>query len=57
MQEFVGPSQIVYGSDLPFSEKVAPMTLKDLKKYEDFSEADFQLVDYKNCFELFPQLT
>lgn len=55
MQEFVGASQIVFGSDLPFSEKVAPLTVKDLKKYADFSEEDREAIYYKNCLKLFPQ--
>jgi predicted TIM-barrel fold metal-dependent hydrolase len=55
MQEFVGPSQIVYGSDLPFAEKVVPMVNKDLRKYPGFSEEDFKAIDYNNCLELFPQ--
>ena len=56
MQEFVGASQIVFGSDLPFSEKVAPLAVKDLKKYADFSEEDREAIYYKNCLKLFPQL-
>jgi len=54
MQEFVGSSQIVFGSDLPFSEKVASMVTKDLRKYTGFSEEDFKAIDYNNCLELFP---
>ena len=56
MQEFVGPSQIVFGSDLPFSQKIAPMLAKDLRKYTGFSEEEFEAIDYKNCLALFPQL-
>jgi len=54
MQEFVGSSQIVFGSDLPFAEKVAPMVNKDLQKYPGFSVEDFKAIDYNNCLELFP---
>lgn len=55
MQELVGSSHIVFGTDLPFSEKVAPLAVKDLKKYPGFSEEDFKAIDYKNCHRLFPQ--
>lgn len=56
MQEFVGPSRIVFGSDLPFSEKVVSMVTNDLEKYEGFTKEDLELINYKNCLELFPQL-
>jgi predicted TIM-barrel fold metal-dependent hydrolase len=55
MQEFVGPSKIVFGSDLPFSEKVVSMVTNDLEKYEGFTKEDLELINYKNCLELFPQ--
>jgi hypothetical protein len=54
MQEFVGSSQIVFGSDLPFAEKVAPIANKDLRNYTGFSAEDFKAIDYNNCLELFP---
>lgn len=56
MQELVGPSHIVFGTDLPFSEKVAPLAVKDLQKYTGFSEEDREAINYKNCLKLFPQL-
>jgi predicted TIM-barrel fold metal-dependent hydrolase len=56
MQEFVGSRRIVFGSDLPFSEKVVSMVAKDLEKYEGFTNEDFEAIDYKNCLNLFPQL-
>lgn len=56
MQEFTGSSQIVFGSDLPFSEKVAPMMAKGFEEYTGFSESDRQAIEYANCLELFPQL-
>lgn len=56
LQEFAGSRRIVFGSDLPFSAKVAPMIAKDLGKYEGFTKDDFEAIDYKNCLELFPQL-
>lgn len=55
LQEFVGPSRIVFGSDYPFA-KLAPIVAKNLRKYTDFSDEDFETVDYKNCLELFPRL-
>jgi predicted TIM-barrel fold metal-dependent hydrolase len=54
MQEFVGSSKIVFGSDLPFAEKVAPIANKDLRNYTGFSAEDFEAIDYHNCLELFP---
>ena len=56
LQEFVGPSKIVWGSDYPFASKLAPMVLKDLIKYEGFSEQDLHSVEYLNSLNLFPQL-
>ena len=56
LQEFVGPSQIVFGSDLPFAEKVAPIANKDLRNYTGFLAEDFQAVSSENCLKLFPTL-
>jgi aminocarboxymuconate-semialdehyde decarboxylase len=56
LQEFVGSKRIVYGTDYPFGSKFASLALKDLRKYEEFSEEDFEAIDYKNCFDLFPHL-
>lgn len=53
MQEFVGARRIVFGSDFPF-DKVAPIVARNLRKYTDFSEEDFEAINYKNCLELFP---
>jgi len=55
MQELVGSSNIVFGTDLPFAEKVAPLAVKDLQKYPDFSKDDHEAIGYKNCHKLFPQ--
>lgn len=55
MQELAGSSHIVFGTDLPFAEKVAPSAAKDLENYSGFSHADHEAVDYKNCYSLFPQ--
>jgi len=56
MQEFVGSSQIVFGSDLPFAQKVAPMVAKDLEKYEGFTDEELNAVEYENCLKLLPSL-
>ena len=55
LQELAGSSQIVFGSDLPFSEKVASIATKDLRRYAGFSEEDFKAIDYNNSLKLFPQ--
>lgn len=55
LQEFAGPSRIVFGSDFPFA-KVAPIVAKNLRKYFDFSEEEFEAIDNKNCLELFPHM-
>lgn len=51
---FAGPSNIVFGSDLPFSEKVMPSTHKDLSKFQGFSEEQRNAVYFENCNKLFP---
>jgi 6-methylsalicylate decarboxylase len=56
LQELVGSSHIVFGSDLPFADKVAPMVAKDLEKYEGFNEEDIKAIHYENCHSLFPSL-
>ena len=56
LEELVGSSHILYGSDLPFAQKVAPMVAKDLDKYEGFDEEDLQAIHYENCHNLFPSL-
>jgi len=56
LQEFAGPSRIVFGSDFPFAKKLAPIVAKDSRKYFDFSEEEFEAVDNKNCLELFPHM-
>ena len=54
MQELVGSSQIVFGSDLPFAEKVAPIVARDLNNYKGFTKEDVDAILYKNCLDLFP---
>ena len=56
LQEFAGPSIIVFGSDLSFAKKLAPIVAEDSRKYFDFSEEEFETVDNKNYLELFPHM-
>lgn len=56
MQELVGSSHIVFGSDLPFAEKVAPIVAKDLNNFKGFTKEDIEAIEYKNCLSLFPSL-
>ncbi len=56
MHELVGSSHIVFGSDLPFSEKVAPIAAKDLSHFKEFTKDDLDAVEYKNCLSLFPSI-
>jgi predicted TIM-barrel fold metal-dependent hydrolase len=56
LQEFVGPSRIVYGTDYPFAARLAPYVTKDLKQYKGFSRKDLALIEYQNSLTLFPQL-
>ena len=55
MQEFVGPSKIVFGTDYPFAN-VASIVIKNLKKYDGFSKEDFSMIEGENSSKLFPQL-
>jgi predicted TIM-barrel fold metal-dependent hydrolase len=56
LQEFADPAHIVFGSDLPFSEKVLPMGMKSFNKFDGFSQAELDAISFKNCLELFPSL-
>jgi predicted TIM-barrel fold metal-dependent hydrolase len=56
MQELAGSSHIVFGSDLPFAEKVAPIVAKDLITFKGFTKEDIEAIEYKNCLSLFPSL-
>ena len=55
MQEFAGPAKIIFGNNFPFA-KLATIATKNLRKYSDFSGEEFELVDNKNCTDLFPHL-
>jgi len=56
LQEFVGPSKIVFGTDYPFAAHLAPTVTKDLVNYDGFSEQDLVCIEYQNSLKLFPQL-
>jgi len=55
LNEFVGTSQIVFGSDFPMA-KVSPIVAKNLDKHPGFTEQDHEKINYKNCHELFPHI-
>ena len=50
-----GPAKIVFGIDFPFS-KMPSIIIKNLRKYSNFSEEEFELIDNKNGSDLFPHL-
>lgn len=52
LNEFVGTSRIVFGSDFPYA-KVAPIITKNLDNHPEFSDEDHEKIDYKNIKELF----
>jgi predicted TIM-barrel fold metal-dependent hydrolase len=54
LQEFPGPSRIVFGSDFPFA-KVAPIVAKNLEKDGDFTDTELEAIFHGNCRDLFPQ--
>ncbi len=47
--EFVGSRRILFGTDFPFAERLAPIVLKNLKTCKDLSDEDLELVDHRNC--------
>ena len=51
LNEFVGTSRIVFGSDFPMA-KVAPIVAKQLDKHPEFSKEDHEKINYKNVDEL-----
>ena len=53
LQKFAGPDHIVYGSDLCIST-LASIVTKNLEKDGDFTEKEYDLMSYGNCFKLFP---
>lgn len=56
LQEFVGSSQIVFGTDFPFAAHLARFVAEDLEKYDGFSEEDMVAVNHLNARGLFPRL-
>ena len=55
LEEFVGCSKIVFGTDYPFAAHLAPTVTKDLIGY-GFSQEDLASIEYGNALKLFPQL-
>ncbi len=56
MQELTGHKKILIGSDFPFAEKLAPINLKDLRKYEGFTKEELSYIEYYNALNIFPNL-
>lgn len=52
LNEFVGTSRIVYGSDFPFA-KVSPIVTENLDKHSSFSKEDHEKINYQNSHKLF----
>ena len=55
LQQFAGPEQIVFGSDLCISN-LASIITKNLAKNGNFSEEEYNKMSYQNCLKLFPEL-
>jgi predicted TIM-barrel fold metal-dependent hydrolase len=56
--ELAGPGHILYGSDYPYGPEIAgKLTTKLLLEKSDLSEAEKELIEYKNAEELFPHLS
>ena len=55
LNEFVGTSKIVFGSDFPMA-KVAPIIANNLDKHPEFSKEDHEKINFKNCRALFPYM-
>lgn len=55
LQEFVGPKNLVFGSDFYIAKTVAPTVIKNLTEYGEFSEQALKDMEYANCLNLFPQ--
>ena len=53
LQEFAGPDQIVFGTDLNIS-KLAPIITKNLEKDREFTDEEYDKMSYGNCLKLFP---
>ena len=56
LQEFAGPDQLVFGTDVCIS-KLAPIITKNLEKDGEFTDEDYNKMSYENSLELFPSLT
>jgi len=56
LQEFAGPSHIVFGSDYPFAAHLVSYVIKDLLTYDGFSKEDLTFIESENSLKLFPHL-
>ena len=50
-----GISNLVYGSDFHYGEKINPITIKSVEKNPNLSKEDLEKIYYKNALEIFPQ--
>ncbi len=57
LHSFAGPEHIVFGSDVPFAQVIAPKVAANIRRYTRFPEQDYRAIDHGNCHRLFPQLT
>lgn len=57
LQELVGPSQILFGSDFPFApEIVTAVSVQGLATYDGFDDAARSLIERDNALRLLPSL-
>ena len=57
LQELVGPSHILFGSDYPFAPDILTSeSIKGLKNYDGFDEQALKAIDHGNALKLFPRL-
>lgn len=55
LHSFAGPDHILFGSDLPFAQVIAPKVASNIKRYTRFPDQDYEAIDRGNCCRLFPQ--
>lgn len=56
LHSFAGPKQIVFGSDLPFTQVIAAKIAANITRYTSFEEQDYRAINRDNCLGLFPDL-
>lgn len=56
LHSFAGREHIVFGSDVPFAQVIAPKVAANIRRYTSFPEQDYRAIDQGNCHGLFPQL-